>query len=159
MPTRLLSSSFMTLNKIRNFLKQNIHDLIYFIITAVSLTSNSFSSKILIISNGTMQEKPFMKDFIWASIRDINRHWMTRLQRKTMQTSEFKKYYRVFIIHTESAAKWGPPKLWQGKSTLHMYEISILLCMYEIWISLWVYAYRDLNFTVRVWDLNLTVLV
>ena len=101
-----------------NFLKQSIHDLIYFIITAVSLTSNSFSSNILIISNGTKQEKPFIKDLIWASIRDINRHWMTRLQRKTMQTSELKK---ILLLHTLKVQQNGDPKLWLGKRTLYMY--------------------------------------
>lgn len=48
----------------------------------VKLTSNSFSSKIFIISKGTKLANPFIKDFICASILDINRHWITKLQLK-----------------------------------------------------------------------------
>lgn len=48
----------------------------------VLLTSNSFSSKIFIISKGTKLANPFIKDFICASILDINRHWITKLQLK-----------------------------------------------------------------------------
>lgn len=45
-------------------------------------TSNSFSSKIFIISKGTKLANPFIKDFICASILDINRHWITKLHFK-----------------------------------------------------------------------------